>query len=62
MLTCKHATELMSQELDRKLSWRERMALRLHLMMCNGCHRYRKQMEFLRRAMRRYGGGDPGGG
>lgn len=52
MMNCKQATELMSQELDRTLSWNERMALRFHVMMCNGCSNFRKQMAFLRKACR----------
>lgn len=58
MMNCKQATQLMSQELDRPLTWRERMALRLHNLMCIGCHNYRKQMAFLRTALRSRSGGD----
>lgn len=56
MMNCKHATQLMSQELDRPLSWRERTALRLHLLFCDGCRNFRKQMEFMRTAARRWRG------
>lgn len=34
MLSCKEANRLMSQELDRKLSWSERFGLKLHVRMC----------------------------
>jgi hypothetical protein len=57
-MNCKEATQLMSQELDRPLTWRERLALRLHNLMCSGCHQYRQQMAFLRRALRSRSGGD----
>ena len=57
MLTCKEATKLISQEQDRPLSIKERAALRLHLMMCSGCNNYNKQMEVIRKACRRFGGG-----
>ena len=58
MMNCKQATQLMSQELDRPLTWRERLALGLHNLMCGGCHQYRQQMAFLRRALRSRSGGD----
>lgn len=57
MLSCKQATELMSQELDRPLSLIERLGLRLHVLICTGCHNYRRQMGILREACRRFGGG-----
>ncbi len=50
MMNCKEATQLMSQELDRQLRWHERLALKFHVMMCDGCTNFRKQMAFLRRA------------
>lgn len=56
MLTCKQATKVMSQAQDRPLSLKERLHLRLHLMMCRGCTRFEKQMRFIRGACRRIGG------
>jgi Putative zinc-finger len=53
MLTCKEATRLVSQGLDRSLAFRERLALRLHLLICDGCTNFRKQVVLLREAMRR---------
>ncbi|WP_295439049.1 zf-HC2 domain-containing protein [uncultured Thiodictyon sp.] len=58
MMNCRRATRLMSEELDRPLTWRERLALRLHTLMCGGCHQYREQMAFLRKALRSRSGGD----
>ncbi len=52
MMNCKQATQLMSQELDRTLRWRERVALRMHVLMCSGCANFRKQMAFLRKVCR----------
>ena len=57
MLSCKQATELMSQEQDRPLSLAERAGLRLHVWICTGCSNYRRQMEVLRAAGRRFGSG-----
>jgi len=53
MLSCKESSQLISQSLDRALSVRERLALRLHLLICDVCSRFVKQMNLLRLAMRR---------
>jgi len=50
-LTCKEASRLSSEALDRKLGFRERLSLRMHLAMCDGCSRVNAQYQFLRRAM-----------
>ena len=57
MLSCKQATELMSQEQDRRLSLAERLGLRLHVLICGACNNYRRQMSVLRDACRRFGSG-----
>jgi Putative zinc-finger len=53
MLSCKDATRLVSEGLDRRLGFAERIALRLHLLLCDGCSRFKSQMVFLRRALAR---------
>ena len=58
MLSCREATELMSQEQDRPLGLGERLGLRLHMLICSACSNYRRQMRVLRAACRRFGGGD----
>jgi hypothetical protein len=55
ILNCKEATRLVSQGLDRRLGFAERVALRLHLAICDGCTNFRKQVQFLRRAVQRLG-------
>ena len=52
MLDCKHNTELLSQSYDRPITLRERMAMRLHLLMCRGCRNFEKQLAFIRKAAR----------
>jgi len=42
--TCKEATALMVAREDRTLSWPDRIALRLHLMACDACPRFARQM------------------
>jgi len=51
MMTCKQASKLISQSLDRPLSWSELMRLKLHLMICNACSRFKKQLNLLRVAL-----------
>ena len=49
MLTCKEVTQRISESLDRKLTLRERFALRMHLLRCDMCTRYARQLRFLQR-------------
>jgi hypothetical protein len=42
MLSCRQATELMSQEQDRPLTLGERVGLRLHVLICAACTNYRR--------------------
>lgn len=51
MISCKEASRLVSLQLDRPLSLRARLQLRLHLAFCIGCRRAEKQFRFLRQAM-----------
>ena len=55
MLSCKDVTRLVSQGLDRRLGFGERLRLCVHLAICDGCSNFRKQMDFLRRAVQRLG-------
>ena len=54
--TCKEAHRLVIEGQDRKLPFMERIALRVHLMMCGACRRFEAQMQFLREAVRRLPG------
>ena len=51
MLSCKETTRLLSQGEDRKLAFGERVALRVHLAICNGCRNVTAQFKFLRLAV-----------
>ena len=59
MLNCRQATKLMSDGLDHSLTRRQRLQLRLHVMMCSACRAYRQQIEQLRHMMSRRFTGDP---
>lgn len=52
MLDCKQNTTLLSQAQDREITLRERVAMRMHLMMCRGCRNFEKQLGFIRKAAR----------
>jgi hypothetical protein len=45
------ASRLQSQALDQSLSLPKRFGLRLHLLFCQWCRRYGKQIRFLRQAV-----------
>ena len=53
MLNCKDASQLISQSLDRSLSWSERFKLRVHLFMCKACTRFNQQLHQLRSAIKK---------
>jgi hypothetical protein len=55
MLSCKEVTRMVSQGLDRRLGLFERLRLRVHLAICDGCTNFKKQMDFLRQAVARFG-------
>jgi putative zinc finger protein len=52
MLSCKEATKLVSQGMDRRLPFGRRVQLRVHLAICDGCTNFKSQVEFLRRAVK----------
>jgi predicted anti-sigma-YlaC factor YlaD len=52
MPSCKDVTRLVSEGLDRELGFGERIALRVHFLMCRGCRTFEDQMAQLRQAMR----------
>jgi len=51
MLSCKETTRLLSQAADREIGFGERVALRLHLVICKGCRNASAQFKFLRTAV-----------
>ena len=55
MLSCKDVTRLVSQGLDRRLGFAERVRLRVHLAICDGCSTFTRQVCFIRKAVRTLG-------
>lgn len=57
-LTCKEASRLISDGLDRELPLAQRVALRIHIGICTACARLNSQFELLRRAASQFPGPD----
>lgn len=53
MLTCKDASQLMSQSFDRRLGLMERAGLRLHLVICKSCQVAYRQLDFMHQLCQR---------
>jgi predicted anti-sigma-YlaC factor YlaD len=53
MLNCREVSERASDFLDAALPYRERLQVRLHLLMCRICREYVRQMTFVVRTLRR---------
>jgi hypothetical protein len=51
MLSCRNATRLISDRMDRSLSCGERVRLGVHLLLCPPCQRFRRAVNFLHRAL-----------
>ena len=53
MMTCREvSTAIASEELAR-LSWRKRIGVRIHLLMCRHCRRYAAELAAIASAVRR---------
>ena len=48
ILSCKEVTRLVSQGMDRRLTFGRRVSLRVHFAICQGCTNFSKQLLFLR--------------
>lgn len=61
MIDCRNAARLTSESQDRKLTWRERFQLALHLGLCEMCRCYTRQMNQIRTLLRLSRERDPDG-
>ena len=52
-MNCKQASQVISQSLDRKLSLRERFALKFHLLICNACKHFNQQLLAMRTSFKK---------
>ena len=56
MRTCKEVTALVIAREDRALPVFERLALRMHMAICNACPRFERQVLTMRNAMKQWRG------
>jgi len=54
-LTCRDSVRLLSEGRDRRLPWRTRIALRLHMLACKMCQIYGAQFDAVGRVCREAG-------
>ncbi len=54
LFSCRYMCQLSSEALDRKLAWNERLPRRIHLLLCQWCRRYNRQLRFLRKNLGYY--------
>ena len=54
MLTCRQATQLLSEKQDRQLLLRGQSSLQFHLMICGSCRRFGKQMKTISELSKAY--------
>ncbi len=53
MLSCKDVTQLLSESMDASLPIGKRIGVRLHLLICKFCLRYKRQLLLIRETVRR---------
>lgn len=51
MLKCHEVVESVDQFLDGAITRRQRLAIKIHLLMCHHCRRYMRQLRALLRAI-----------
>ncbi len=51
---CREVTRIVLEGEERTLTRQERVILRLHWALCDGCSRFRRQVGFMRQAMGRW--------
>lgn len=52
--TCKEAAALMVGREDHALAWNDRLALRLHLLVCKACPRFERQLLVMRNQLKEW--------
>jgi Putative zinc-finger len=49
---CREIVKLITASLDGKLSWRKKILMKIHLLSCDPCVNFLKQLKFLRGVLR----------
>jgi len=52
--SCRQVSRLISDMQERPLDWFDRVALQMHLKICDTCTHYQQQVKFMSRAMGRW--------
>jgi hypothetical protein len=52
--TCREVTRLVLQSQDRPLRLVDRIAIRIHMLICDACPRFLQQVGFMRQAIDRW--------
>ena len=53
-IDCRQATHLVLQGEDQPLGWGDRLRLRFHMMICDACPRFVRQVGLMRTALGRW--------
>lgn len=56
MKTCREIHQLVVQGADRELGWRERLTIRMHMLMCAACRQFEAQMAVIEKAWKNFPG------
>ena len=54
LISCKDASRLISRMQDANIPFTEWARIRLHLLLCDACTGFERQLRFLREALRNY--------
>lgn len=54
IVNCRKISRMVSDALDRKLPFHQRVGIRMHLLMCRYCARNRRQQLLLRMVLQQY--------
>ncbi len=49
---CKEIVKIITASMDEKLSWREWIKMKIHLLSCDPCVNFLKQLKFIRTVLR----------
>ena len=52
MLTCKEVSRAIAADEQTSADWRQRLSIKLHLLMCRHCRRYARQIQVIGDAAR----------
>ncbi len=54
MPTCREVTTMLVAREDQTLSWTDRLAVRIHLSICQTCPKFERQMLTMRHSFKRW--------